>query len=280
MITYYEVLQASGANEGADEVKATADAAFMGRYLADFAFLLDQVGTQPALVHIEPDFWGYAEQLNENPHATHAAVASASSECSGFEDSIAGLGRCMIAMAHKHAPNARVGLHGSGWGTNQDVLQNRDAKLDVAAEARKLADFLVACGAGDSDFVATDPSDRDAGYYAMQGQNRGWDATNATLPNFHQALAWATALAERAGKPIVWWQIPVGNPMLDNTPQHYQDNRVDYFLSHMNEVAAAHGVALMFGAGDGQQTTPETDGGHLVQLVKTYEASGGQALCQ
>jgi hypothetical protein len=279
MITYYEVLQASGAAEGSAEVGATNDATFMQRYLADWRFLLDQVAGRHVFLHIEPDFWGYAEQVNQNPHAIPAAVASASSECSGFENSIAGLGRCMIDMVRRHAPTAVVGLHGSGWATKIDVLQNRNASLDVVGEANKLGAFLSDCGASDADYVVVDASDRDAAWYESQGQNRWWDATNATLPNFHQAFTWAKALAEKVGRPIVWWQLPVGNMTLSNTANAWKDNRLDYFFDHMSEVAAAHGIAAAFGAGDGNQTTPETDGGHLISRVKSYAAAGRTPAC-
>jgi hypothetical protein len=270
MITYYEVLQASGAAEGSAEVAATNNASFMQRYISDWRFLIDQVAGRRVFLHIEPDFWGYAEQVNQNPHAIPAAVASAHAECAGFENSIAGLGRCMIDMVRRHAPTALVGLHGSGWATKIDVLQNKNASLDVVGEANKLGAFLAECGAGSSDFVVVDPSDRDAAWYESQGQNRWWDATNATLPNFHQGFTWAKALAERVGVPIVWWQVPVGNMSQNNTNQHWRDNRVDYFFGHMSEVAASHGVAVLFGAGDGAQTTPETDGGNLIAKMKAY----------
>ncbi len=277
MLTWYEVLQASGVAEGSPEVAVLNDAAFTARYLADYAFFLDQIGQATAFVHIEPDFWGYAEQVNEDPHAIPAAVGSAYSGCAGFEDSIAGLGRCMIALARAHAPNARVGLHGSAWGTKMDVLLNAQASFDVAGEAQKLGAFLTAAGAADGDFVVVDASDRDAAWYATQGRDTWWDDTNATLPNFTQAFTWAGALAESVGKPIVWWQVPVGNPSLPNTNQEWQDNRVDYFMTHMSEVATAHGVAVLFGAGDGAQTTPETDGGNLVNRVTAYAGARAAA---
>jgi hypothetical protein len=279
MLTYYEIYQTSGADEGAPEVGAANDAALMTRYLADWAFTLDQIGQSVAFLHIEPDFWGYAEQVNPDPHQIPAAVASASSECAGFEDSIAGLGRCMIAMVRSHAPNALVGLHGSGWGTGYDVLQNTDPSFDVPAEAQKLGAFLAACGAGDGDFVVVDASDRDAAWYDTQGQNRWWDDTNATLPDFTQALSWAKALGDSLSLPVMWWQVPVGNMTLDNTDQHYRDNRLDYFFDHMDEVAAANGFAIAYGAGNGAQTTPETDGGHLVSRMQSYATAGGQPGC-
>jgi len=280
MFTYYQILQASGVTEGSAEVGAANNATFMARYFADFRFVLQNIGTDAALVHIEPDFWGYAEQVNSNPHLIPAAVASANStDCTGTENSIAGLGRCMIAMARKYAPRVRIGLHASAWGTNMDVLANTSASFNVPAEAKKLADFLVECGAATSDFVVVDASDRDAGYYQSIGRATWWDATNATLPNFTQAFIWAKALAEEAGVGVLWWQLPVGNMSLSNTTNAWKDNRVDYFFGHVADLAASHSIGMAFGAGDGQQTTPESDGGNLVSKLNAYAASGGQVYC-
>ena len=281
MITYYLLLQASGLPEGTSQVAAANDQAFLARYLADWRLVLQSLGTATAFVHIEPDFWGYCEHLNSDPHAIPAAVKGANpTDCAGQENSIAGLGRCMIAMVRKYAPNTRVGLHGSAWGTKMDVLSNKDPKFDVAGEAKKLGLFLKACGAADGDFVAVDASDRDAGFYESQGKNSWWDATNATLPHFHQAFAWAKALAEEVGKPVVWWQVPVGNMAQNNTSTHWKDNRVDYFFAHPDEIAAAHGVAMAFGSGATGQTDPSTDGGNLIAKVKAYAAAGGTPLCR
>lgn len=280
MFTYYQILQASGAAEGSAEVGATNNAAFMARYFADFRFVLQNIGSDAALVHIEPDFWGNAEQVNSNPHLIPAAVASANStDCTGTENSIAGLGRCMIAMARKYAPKARIGLHASAWGTNMDVLSNTSASFNVPAEAKKLADFLVECGAATGDFVVVDASDRDAGYYQSIGRATWWDATNDVLPNFTQAFTWAKALAETAGVGVLWWQLPVGNMSLSNQANAWKDNRVDYFFGHTAELAASHSIGMAFGAGDGKQTTPESDGGNLVSKLNAYAASGGQAYC-
>jgi hypothetical protein len=185
----------------------------------------------------------------------------------------------MIAMARKYAPNAKVGLHASSWATRMDVLQNRDAAFNVTAEAHKVADFLLKLGAADGDFIVLDALDRDAGYYETQGRRAWWDATNATLPHFHQAFAWARALSERLGKPNFWWQLPVGHMGLPNVTTQWRDNRVDYFFAHTAEVAAAHGVGFAFGAGAGGQTTPETDLGNLVGKVQAYKLAGGQPPC-
>jgi hypothetical protein len=280
MFTYYLLLQASGRAEGTAEVAALNDQAFLTRYFNDWRFLLQQVGSDVALLHLEPDFWGYAQQLNANPHLTAAKVTLANpADCATQENSAAGFGRCLIAMARKYAPNAKVGLHASGWATSMDALTNTNPSLDVAAEAVKTADFLEECGA-DADFVVVDASDRDAGYYqSVRGENRWWDATNATLPNFTQAFAWAKALAERMSKPVLWWQVPIGNAGGNDTPNHYRDNRVDYLFGHLDEVARAHGAGVFFGAGQGDQTTAATDDGNLISKVNASHAAGGQVPC-
>ena len=281
MLTYYQLLLGSAVQPGAEEeTKAAADKAFMARYLADFRFMLLQIGSDRAIVQIEPDFWGFAQTVNGDAHALPAAVASANpTDCGAQEDSIAGLGRCLIAMARKYAPGALVGLHGSSFASGPDSFLNTDPNLDVTVEAKKLGAFLTACGAGASDFVTIDASDRDTGYYVSVGRNTGWDATNTTLPNFHQALAFTKALAEAVHKPIFFWQVPVGNGSQANMADHWRDNRVDYFLSHVSELAAAHVAGVFFGAGAKGQTTPESDGGNLLAKVQAYLASGGQAIC-
>jgi hypothetical protein len=282
MLTYYQLLQSSGVTEGAPEVtQAATNATFMARYFADWRFLLQQIGQGVALLHVEPDFWGYAEQQNEDPTSLSAAVASANAtDCGGSPNTIAGMGQCMIGMVRKYAPHAFVALHASAWGTNVDAAGNTNPTLDVAAVAQKTAKFLAACGEASADFVVVETSDRDAGYYqVVESKNTWWDATNAALPDFHQDFAYVTALTEALNKAALYWQTPYGNTSLNNTTGQYQDNRVDYFFAHMNELAAAHAVGAAFGAGATGCTTAESDSGHFVTKAKAYYAAGAQGLC-
>jgi hypothetical protein len=281
MFTYYEELQGSGLKEGATQVPALGDAAFLARYFADWRLVLQKIGSHVALLHLEPDFWGYVQQANSDPHAVAAKVTAANpTDCAGYENSAAGFARCLVHMVRVYAPNAKVGLHASAWGTGFDVFGNRDAKLDVPGEAQKMATFLTALGAKDGDFIVSDPSDRDAGFYQVtQSRDTWWDDTKVKLPNFRQAFTWTKALAEKMGMPILLWQIPVGNMGLDNTPDHYKDNRLDYFFAHMDEVVAAHIVGLFFGAGADGPTTPETDGGNFVSKTAAYRSAGGTKVC-
>jgi hypothetical protein len=201
-------------------------------------------------------------------------------------------------MTRKYAPHALVGLHASAWSTNIDVTANTSTTLDVAGEAQKTAAFLAACGESQADFVVVETSDRDAGYYQIvESKDTWWDATDTTLPNFHQDLTWIKALTEALDTPALYWQTPLGNAAQTNIADHYQDNRVDYFFggsaaepesaapvtvpAHWSDLATAHVIGAAFGAGAGDQTTPETDGNNFVNKAKAYfsGAGGGQTLC-
>ncbi|MBI5721486.1 MAG: hypothetical protein HZC37_27765 [Burkholderiales bacterium] len=264
VITYYEILQSLQVAEGAAEVAAVNDAAFLGRYLDDWRFLLQRIGDARVMLHIEPDFWGFVRQVNENPHAVPAPVAQANpTDCSAHENSMAGLARCMIAMTRKYAPMAAVGLHASPW------------DYTVAGDGAAVSAFMVALGAADGDFVVTDPADRDAGYYSSLGQDRWWTDASAA-----QYLAWSRQVADGVGRPTVIWQVPLGNMAQNNTRNHWQDTRLDYLFAHLREVALAGIVALLFGAGMPDQTTPESDGGNLVARTTANWRAGGTALCQ
>ncbi|MBZ4416278.1 hypothetical protein K8638_07260 [Myxococcus sp. RHST-1-4] len=281
-ITYYMQLLGSGLGEGAQQLQALNDVNFMRRYLSDWRYALQQVGTAQALLHLEPDLWGYLQfNSNGDPRTVPAQVATANAtDCAGQENNASGFARCMVAMARKYAPNAKVGLHASPWSTRIDVYLNTQASFDVAGEARKVADFLLKLGAADTDFIVVEASDRDAGWYeVMRGEDTWWDATNATRPNFQQAFTWVRAISERLNKPNFWWQLPVGNPNLPNSGTSWRDNRVDYYFTHTSELAAAHSVGFAFGAGNGETTTPESDNGNLVNRVRAYKQAGGQRLC-
>ncbi len=286
MFTYYEILQTAEASltnfkEGqAEATTAATNAGIMTRYFADWRFLLQQIGQSVAILHIEPDFWGYAEQAGSDPTALPAAVASVNAtDCASMPNTIAGMGKCMIAMARKYAPHALVGLHASAWATNVDVGLNTNASLDVAGEARKVAAFLAAAGESGADLVIVETSDRDWGYYQSTGRDTLWDAKNASLPDFHQDFAWVQALTEALGKPALYWQTPLGNASQNETTNHWQDGRVDYFFAHMSELAAAHAIGVAYGAGAGDQTLPTTDGGNLAAKTNAYASAAGSALC-
>ncbi|WP_232246585.1 RICIN domain-containing protein [Kitasatospora mediocidica] len=252
----------AGQGDGPGEVVAINRADLLTRYLNDYRFFLQKIGTSQDMIDIEPDFWGYVRSLGD-PHQVAAQVRAANpTDCGSQENSAGGLAQCMIAMAHKYAPNTGAGLHLTCWDWSTNM---QGCVKDYAALGAKNADFLVA-----------DVSDRDAGWYAKPangGRDTFWNDQKAAA-----ALEWYKTMAESVGKPVVLWQIPVGNMAQNNTLNHYKDDKVDWFLSHMDQVANAHVAALLFGPGQQEQTTAETDGGNLINKTIAYHNSGGTPL--
>jgi hypothetical protein len=269
LFTYYELLQSAqnyqpGFAEGNEEVNIVNDAVFLKLYLDDWRFLLQTIGTTQAMLHIEPDLWAFARNLNSNPQMIAAKVTTANpTDCGAQENSLSGLAACMISMTRKYAPNATVGLHASAW-----LIGNPNDGVDTG-------NFMVALNAGQGDFMVTDVSDRDAGYYQSIGQNNLYsDADHAKF------LAWSKAVSTVVGKPMLIWQIPLGNMNQNNTNYHWKDNHVDYFFNHLADVARSKVAGLLFGAGADLQTTIETDGNNLINKTFANWQAGGQDICQ
>jgi len=253
---------AAGQGDGPGEVVAINRLDLLTRYLNDYRFLLQKIGNRHDGIDIEPDFWGFARSLG-NLHQVPAQVSGANpKDCGSQENSAAGLARCMIAMTRKYAPNVSVGLH----------LSCFDWESNVQKCIKDYADL----GAKNGDMLVTDVSDRDAGWYALPahgGSNHFWNDQKAAA-----ALTFYKTMAESVGKPVVLWQIPVGNMAGNNTPGHFQDDKVDWLFGHMDQVAKAHVAALLFGAGWTEQTTIESDGGNVIRKTIAYHNSGGVAL--
>ncbi|PYC87892.1 lectin [Streptomyces tateyamensis] len=253
---------AAGQGDGPGEVKAINRADLLTRYLNDYRFFLQKIGTSHDMIDLEPDFWGYVRSLGD-PHQVAAQVKAANpTDCGSQENSAAGLAQCLISMGHKYAPNAAVGMHLSCFDWQQNTPQ---CVKDYAS-----------LGAQNADFLATDVSDRDAGWYAQPahgGLDKFWnDQSAAAQMGFYKTMA------ESVGKPVVLWQIPVGNMAQNNTLNHYKDDKVDWFFAHMDQVANAHIAGLMFGPGQQEQTSAETDGGNLINKTTAYHNSGGTPL--
>lgn len=252
----------AGEGDGPGEVKAINRADLLTRYLNDYRFFLQKIGTSQDMIDIEPDFWGYVRSLG-NPHQVAAQVTAANpTDCGSQENSASGLAQCMIAMGHKYAPNTGVGLHLSCFDWQQNTPQC----------AKDYADL----GAKNADFLVTDVTDRDAGWYALPAH--GSRDTFWNDQKGFASLGFYKTMAESVGKPVVLWQVPVGNMAQNNTPNHYKDDKVDWFFSHLDQVANAHVGAILFGAGWQEQTTPESDGGNLINKTTAYRNAGGTPL--
>jgi hypothetical protein len=255
---------------GENNLAALSQDGFMLPYLQATQLLFQRLGMfgKPAIVQIEPDFWAYAQQgSGGDPTSVTVNITNNLPDCAGLSDDLAGLGQCWVKLARMYAPKTVIGFHASGW-----------ADPDV----NKVVGFLNAVGADQSDFVATDFLDRDAGCFEAgvdpNCQRQGvfyWDESNATSPNFHEHQAWSKTIVDGLKKPMIWWQTPFGEPsdVPGGSSGHYRDNRVHYIFGHIDEYVAAGGLAIAFGTGAGNQTYIDSDNGQFQKAVMGYFAN-------
>lgn len=264
MFTLYSM-----AAQGQNNMAALTNDAFMTPYWAGAKLLFQRLGVygKASIVHIEPDFWAFAQQASPTAKAA-VHVTTLVPECAAVTDDMIGLAGCFRILARKYAPEAAIGFHVSVWAG--------DVPTTIA--------FFQAIGAGDADFLVTDVIDRDAGCYeahtdpnCQRGGTTGWylDETNQTSPNFHENFAWVKQMTDAIKLPMLWWQVPFGAPSMTpgGSAGMYRDNHVDYFFKHVDELAAAGGVGVAFGTGAGNQTYITSDGNEFENAVKAYFAA-------
>ncbi|MEA3151937.1 MAG: hypothetical protein QOD56_2876 [Gammaproteobacteria bacterium] len=268
MYTQYQM-----ANDGDGNLSVVNNSAFMKTYWARVKLMFEDLAAygKPALVNLEPDFWGYVERAAPNSDPTRmTALVTINPDCAALHNNIAGVAGCLITMARKYAPKAYIGFPPSAWGGNTTA--------DVVT-------FMNALGAQRADFIVEQTLDRDAGcaealpqLSACQRTTTGWywDETNQTHPNFHdhltQAKAWHTGIGNL---PLIWWQTPEGVPSTTRGGRayHYRDNRMHYFLTHPAELVAAGGLGVVFSTGEIHQTNITTDAGQFQLLDSHYFAA-------
>jgi hypothetical protein len=289
----------NGCGEAQRDLANLNDPALMARYFADFELLMKRLGDGThdgvpgfggsAIVHVEPDLSGYAMQAalsparcygfctgaGNDPSLIGAAVArSGHPAAQGLPDTYQGFNWALLRLRDTYAPNVLLAIHVSNWAAGFDVGSSSDPTLDVVRLGEESGRFTVLSGAGPAagappglstyDLVFNDVLDRDAGYYALvlRDRSRWWDRLNVALPNFHRWEQHVAAVNRATGKPMLVWQIPLGNQVfrtMNNSDGHYQDNRVEYFLDHVDELRAVGVVGLIFGRGNGGSTTNTDD---------------------
>jgi len=294
VFSYYELLQSNGScgscGEAQKDLSNLNNAATMASYYQNFALLMKRLGSgtydgvagvgKTAIVHVEPDLSGYAEQAvldnkkcadyctgqGNDPALLRAAVkGSGDGDVAGYPDTYQGFNQALLHLRDLYAPNVLLAFHVSTWGTITDIGSDTRTTLDANALGQEAGSFAARSGAAATpgtsayDLVFNDVADRDAGYYkyVYNNPNAWWDRLNVTFPNFHRWESYVGAVHAAAGRPVMIWQIPEGNQYFDtenNTNGHYQDNRAEYFFGHMDELAQAGVIGLLFGAGNGGGT--------------------------
>jgi hypothetical protein len=348
---YYTLLGSSGSCSGCDahqEVFSNLNnPGLMQSYYQNFAMLMQRLSTSAyggvqglgriSIVDIEPDLSGFVEQAvngancygycnGQGNSPTNLSVSVASSgdaDVAGYPNTYQGFNWALLHLRDLYAPNVKLAVHVSDWAVNTDIGSSTSASVDATALGQQAGSFAAQSGAVNTqpgtstyDLVFNDPSDHDAGWQSTVNHNNNtwWDRNNVTFPNFHRWEAYISAIHQATGKGVMAWQVPMGNQYFDtenNTTDHYQDNRVEYFFSHVGELVQAGLVASLFGqggvntyyydaSGDGitnpastctglgysggqicnnhQSTVSDDDGGYLRMVAQQYYASGGYPL--
>ncbi len=313
-VLYYASPGNAQANEGQKSLTNLKTPATMKAYFTNFKLLLDKAKAfgKTTIVQVEPDFWGFIQQtaIGDNPASIPATIGSSGfgDVVAGKADNVAGFAQALVALRDKYAPNVILSFHVSSWSTGPDVATNTSPNLDLNTIINRTSNFYKALGAK-FDLLFFDPSDRDAGDYATfdnAGWRHWWDMNNVNFPNFDRYRAYVAGVTKGTGLKAMLWQVPIGNRLYrtqNNTANHWQDNRVEYFLgpnykTNLQAWINAGLIGIMFGAGAGDQTTysdgakdgvtnptaingnnltstvSDDDGGYLRERAKNYYQNG------
>lgn len=241
------------------------DAETMKAYWAEARTFFERAGATGAraVLHLEPDIWGYLQRGGET-----GLAASFAAQFRRLRDQL--------------APNVLLAYHLSTWGTGEDPVFSdpSDARIDELAASA--SSFFSATGKH-ADLVFAEFADRDSGYREQVDGDGGagrWD--HGDFLRNARFLARFSALASRR---VALWQIPLGNSGLPNTDGAWKDNKVESLLAGSAEAAALRRryadsgvIGLLFGAALPRMTTPESDGGVFRRLAAAYYAGGALKL--
>jgi hypothetical protein len=314
---YYMLLQSTGTCDSCQESQRDLsnlnDKGLMAAYYKDFRTLMRRLGPgtyggikgfgRTAVVQVEPDLSGYAEQaVIDNSHcfgfcqgqANDPKLLRAAVKTTGFGDVAAyantyqGFNLALLHLRDLYAPNVLLGFHVSDWATLYDIGSSHDPSLDAAGLGTKAGKFASRSGTSrirpdtrPYDLVFNDVADRDAAYYKyVLGNDVFWDRLNVTFPNFARWETYLSSVIAAAGRPAIVWQIPEGNQYFDtanDTDGHYQDNRAEYFFAHAQELVDDGIIGLLFGAGNGGSTVHTDDKGDGVTNPASFCTSDGMS---
>ena len=260
VFTYYQMLQSApsvGATEQARDLSNMRNPATMQAYWADYRLLLRRVaaaaGSRLVVIHVEPDLWGYLEQAR--------AVVLARS-----------FAQKLIALRDQLAPHVLLAWHLSVWGTDEDPTYSKPSLAHMDQLAAESAAFYESLHAR-FELVFNDVTDRDAGFYQdVEGNPRTWWGR----ADFARHDRYIAGFTRRTHTAVVLWQLPLGDTHENNTWDHYQDNRLQWWLgagfaSHLRATRDSGVIGLLFGAGASGNTTQMTDGGFFYRLARRYE---------
>jgi len=255
---------ATQSDERTGDLQNLANVDTMRAYLADVKLFMQKASQAggPVVLHVEPDLWGYAQVAagdGGNASAVPAQVAATGmGELSGLPDTVAGLAQAFVRLRDTYAKNVELAYHLSIWGTGVDIAHADSSDAAVDELAAKSTAFYQSLGAS-FDLVFAETADRDSGYAQnVDGNTESW----WDEADFARHARYLRDVSTTLDKKVVVWQVPLGNRVMaamNNTPFHWQDNRVEWLLgpdakAHLAPYVNAGVIGFLFGAAQANST--------------------------
>lgn len=226
----------------------------MRAYFEDVRVFFQRAGAtgRTALLHLEPDIWGYVQRAaRDDDGATVPAQVAATGldELRGLPDDATGFAKAFVALRDRYAPGVLLGWHLSNWGTGEDLSYSDPSDAHIDALAARSTAFLGSLGAR-FDLLFAEYADRDSGYREKVDGDGG--AAWWTAGDFTRHARYLRGVSAASGLRVLLWQIPLGNASLPDRPHRYRDNRVEMLLGagagqRIADYVRAGVVGLLFG---------------------------------
>src|SRR3954452_25531130 len=194
----------------------------------------------------------------------------------------AGLARAfalhLVRLRNRYARNVALGYQLSVWGTTVDISISDPDPAEVDRLAAKAASVYKSLRTR-LDLVFSEFSDRDSGFKEhIYGESH--DLVWWTAADLARNLRFLARFHRLVGRPLVMWQIPLGNSGLPDTWGRFRDNRPEWLLgtgsaAHRAAYARAGVRALLFGGGADGTTSERTDGGWFLRHAAAYYRRSG-----
>lgn len=253
-----ESLPGRDAAEEPDRVRINLnDVQAMRAWFTDLRLFFTRAGAfggSPIVLQVEPDLWGYAQRDapgDDLGRVPAQVAATAIPELAGLPDSVAGLAQAVVRLRDASAPNVVLGYQLSMWGTGQDIAYSDPPDGEVDALAGRASAAYASLHAA-FDLVFVEYTDRDAGLRTIrEGSTAAWWDDE----DFRRNVRFLSGVSSQIRIVLFMWQVPLGNTLMramNNTPGHYQDNKVQWLLGaqrdeHLEAYVRSGVAAFLFG---------------------------------
>ena len=253
-----ESLPGRDAAEEPDRVRINLnDVQAMRAWFTDLRLFFTRAGAfggSPIVLQVEPDLWGYAQRDapgDDLGRVPAQVAATAIPELAGLPDSVAGLAQAVVRLRDASAPNVVLGYQLSMWGTGQDIAYSDPPDSEVDALAGRASAAYASLHAA-FDLVFVEYTDRDAGLRTIrEGSTAAWWDDE----DFRRNVRFLSGVSSQIRIVLFMWQVPLGNTLMramNNTPGHYQDNKVQWLLGaqrdeHLEAYVRSGVAAFLFG---------------------------------